>query len=81
MQINCYDLTEAREREIRTCCQDLLAAELVDFVGSDGHRIGHRPPALENGAAFICRNCRSEYARMILYENAERWLVVGQRDV
>ena len=43
VQANYYDLDEEHDEEIRTCTQSLVEAELVDMMGSDAHRIGHRP--------------------------------------
>lgn len=74
VQVNYYDLDEEADDDIRTCAQELLKAELVDMMGSDAHRLNHRPPKLVRGARYIRENCRKEYADDILWRNAERYL-------
>ena len=74
VQVNYYDLDEEPNDDIRTCAQELLKAELVDMMGSDAHRLNHRPPKLVRGARYIRENCRTEYADDILWRNVERYL-------
>ena len=76
VQANYYDVDEEPNEEIRTCAQELLRAELVDMMGSDAHRINHRPPKLVRGTRYIRENCRDEYAEDILWRNAEKYLKV-----
>ena len=79
VQVNYYDLEEEPNDDIRMCAQELLKAELVDMMGSDAHRLNHRPPKLVRGARvrgarYIRENCRAEYADDILWRNVERYL-------
>lgn len=74
VQVNHYDLDEEPNDDIRTCAQELLKAELVDMMGSDAHRLNHRPPKLVRGARYIRENCRAKYADDILWRNVERYL-------
>lgn len=74
VQVNYYDLYEEPNDDIRMCAQELLKAELVDMMGSDGHRINHRPPKLTIGARYIRENCRAEYAEDVLWRNVEECL-------
>ena len=74
VQVNYYDFYEELDDDIRTCAQELLKAELVDMMGSDAHRLNHRPPKLVRGALYIRENCRAEYADDILWRNVERYL-------
>ena len=76
VQANYYDLEEEQDDDIRRCVQNLVEAELVDMMGSDAHRIGHRPPKLARGERYIRKNCRAEYAEDILWRNAEKFLKV-----
>ena len=76
VQANYYDLEEEQDDDIRRCVQNLVEAELVDMMGSDAHRIGHRPPKLARGERYIRENCRAEYAEDILWRNAEKFLKV-----
>lgn len=74
VQVNYYDLIEEPNHDIRTCAQELLKAELVDMMGSDAHRINHRPPKLVRGARYIRQNCKAEYAEDVLWRNVEKYL-------
>ena len=74
IKLNPAEDDEEHDEEIRTCTQSLVEAELVDMMGSDAHRIGHRPPKLMRGVGYIRENCREEYAEDILWRNAERCL-------
>ena len=76
VQANYYDLEEEHDDDIRRCAQNLVEAELVDMMGSDAHRIGHRPPKLARGERYIRKNCRAEYAEDMLWRNAEKFLKV-----
>ena len=76
VQANYYDLEEEHDDDIRRCAQNLVEAELVDMMGSDAHRIEHRPPKLARGERYIRENCRAEYAENILWRNAEKFLKV-----
>ena len=76
VQVNLYDLDEEPDREIRKLARDLLSEELVDMVGSDAHRMGHRAPAITAGLKYIEKHCRSEYAEKVLWKNAEQLLMV-----
>ena len=78
VQVNLFDLDEEPDGRIRQCARDLLSEELVDLVGSDGHKTWHRPPALTGGREYIEKNCRKEYAEKVLTKNAES-LLLGQR--
>lgn len=75
VQINYYSLAEEQDNIIRHYAQDLLLEELVDFVGSDAHRMDHRKPAIEKGHDYILKNCREKYADRILWKNAEEMLL------
>jgi hypothetical protein len=48
----------------------LLDNKIVDFVGSDAHRIDHRPPAVAKGIEYLYANYDEEYVDNILYNNA-----------
>ena len=76
VQVNFYSVDEEPNDEIRTCAQELLRAELVDMLGSDAHKMYHRPPKLEQGARYVREHCRAEYAEEVLWRNAEKLLEV-----
>ncbi len=81
VQINFYSLDEEPEPKIKQCAQKLLEEELVDFVGSDAHRMDHRRPVIEEGAKYIREYCREEYAERILWRNAVELLGIGNNSV
>ena len=74
VQINLYSLEEESDLRIKRCARDLLEEELVDFVGSDAHRMDHRKPAIKVGYDYIRSLCRDKYADRILWKNAEELL-------
>lgn len=74
IQINLYSLEEESDPEIKRCAREFLEEELVDFVGSDAHRMDHRRPALVAGVKYIQNHCREKYAERILWKNAEEIL-------
>lgn len=74
-QINAYSLAEEKSDRIRTFARDLLSKQLVDFIGSDAHRVNHRPPELLTGVDYIYENCDAEYADAVCFKNAERMLL------
>ena len=74
VQVNYYDLDEEPNDDIRMCAQELLKAELVDMMGSDAHRLNHRPPKIMRGARYIRQNCKAEYAEDVLWRNVEKYL-------
>ena len=72
IQVNAYSLSEEKDENIRAAAQRMARAELVDMVGSDAHRPGHRPPRLEAGVLWLKENCPKAYAEGVIGLNAER---------
>ncbi len=66
MQINAYSVKEEKSKRTRTNANDLLREQLVDIIGTDGHRLDHRPPAMKKGVKEIMKKCEKEYAERIL---------------
>ena len=66
MQINAYSVKEEKSKRTRTNANNLLREQLVDIIGTDGHRLDHRPPAMEKGVMEIMKKCEKEYAEKIL---------------
>lgn len=77
LQVNAYDLSESSEDNTRSCAQWLVQNQLAHFLGTDGHRMNRRPPALARGAAWVRGNCPPDYADALLFGNAERMLLAG----
>ena len=76
-QINAYSLVKEKHDDIRNFARKLLSEKLVDLIGSDSHRIDHRPPELLSGVKFIYENCDKEYADAVCFGNAERLIQNG----
>ena len=74
-QINLYSLADESNPLIKNFARTLLLFRKVSFVGSDSHRITHRPPILKRGIEYIKEHCEEEYANNILYGNAENFLL------
>ena len=74
-QINAYSLVEEKHDNIRNFARKLLSEKLVDFIGSDAHRINHRPPEILTGVDYIYENCDADYADAVCFRNAERMLL------
>ncbi len=73
IQINLNSLVET-DTETRERARQLLARQYVHFVGTDAHRIDHRPPELASGTDYIFANTDADYAAKILSENAKMLL-------
>ena len=52
-----------------------LKNNLVDFVGTDTHRLDYKPSEAAIGAAAIRERYGDAYADKILYKNAEEKLI------
>ena len=74
-QINAYSLVKEKSNSIRNFARKLLSDQLVDFIGSDAHKINHRPPELLSGVDYIYTSCDKEYADAVCFKNAERLLL------
>lgn len=74
-QINAYSLVKEKHEGIKSFARKLLSEKLVDFIGSDAHRIDHRPPELTSGVEYIYEICDKDYADAICFRNAERLII------
>lgn len=74
-QINAYSLVKEKYDGIRNFARKLLSEKLVDFIGSDAHRIDHRPPELTSGVEYIYENCDKDYADAVCFKNADRLII------
>lgn len=59
----------------------LLRNRLVDFTGSDAHRMDHRPPACLKGIDYLYRTYDRDYVDLILTGNAGRLLCRNHHSV
>lgn len=75
IQINAYSVAEEKDPAIRQRARRLLEQKLVDFLGTDAHRTGHRPPIAEMGLRWLHENCEEDYAYAVIRGSAERLLM------
>lgn len=76
LQSNVYSLKNETNADTKRNARIALKEKLVDFLGSDAHRTGHRPPNVEDGIKYVNKNCDKEYAYNILQGNAKKYLGV-----
>ena len=69
IQINFYSIVNEQKAHTRETANALLAEKLVDFVGSDAHRLDHRPPVIRDGIDALAARYSKEYAWKISIEN------------
>ena len=69
IQINAYSISSETNVHTRQLANDCLSERLVDFIGSDAHRLGHRPPIIADGVDAMIRLYTEEYAGKVLEDN------------
>lgn len=69
-QINAYSLVKEKKDSIRNAARTLLKNHQVSFLGSDAHRMNHRPPDVLDGMRYVYEICDPEYAQAVCYGNA-----------
>lgn len=72
IQVNAFSFIDEADGEIRERARELLRNKHVHFIGSDAHRIDHRPPKISGGIQYILDNVNEEYATEILCKNAKQ---------
>ena len=72
IQVNAFSFVDEADGEIRERARALLRNKYVHFVGSDAHRIDHRPPNMLGGIQYILDNVDEKYATEILRGNAKQ---------
>ena len=75
IQINVYSVSQERDPVIRETANSLLQERLVDYVGSDAHRVKHRPPCEAPGIRYMHEHYDERYIRSVLAENAMNDLI------
>lgn len=75
IQINAYSIAEDSSEQRKNLTRALLEAQLVDFLGSDAHRMRYRSPRVQTGVAFLYEHYEPSYADAIVWKNAERQIV------
>ena len=69
IQINAYSIVNEPKANTRETANALLAEKLVDFIGSDAHRLDHRPPVIRDGIDALPARYSKDYICKILIEN------------
>ena len=69
IQINAYSIANEKNAQTRQLANDCLSERLVDLIGSDAHRLDHRPPVIEDGAVAIIQLYSKEYAQKLMTSN------------
>lgn len=75
IQINAFSLQNEKDEGCRNRARKLLANKQAHFIGSDAHRIEHRPPCISKGIQYLIDNVDSEYAKEICSGNSEKYLL------
>ena len=65
IQINAYSVCQEPDTKIREKASCLLEMKLADFIGSDAHRMGHRPPEMETGVEYMREHYNKGYVNEI----------------
>ena len=77
LQINTYSLDDMAD-EAAGRVRYLLGEQMVSFLGTDCHRLNHRPPSAERGLKYLYAACGREYADAVAFGNAEKYLIRRQ---
>lgn len=75
IQINLYSLDEEHKTGRKERARYLVKNHMAHFVGSDAHRLNHRPPSIKSGIHYIYENCDKYYADAICFKNAKHLLL------
>ncbi len=75
IQINAYSIADERDEQIRRRANALLAERFVDFIGTDAHRMDHRPPRFHSGMCELSRSYTGVYAAQVAVDNPRRYLL------
>lgn len=71
LQTNAYNLVREKHPEVLRFARKLIKEKRITFLGSDCHRIHHRPPAVQEGLRYIHEHCDANYAQAICRYNAQ----------
>lgn len=70
-QLNAYSLVEEAKESTRNFAQRMVEQQRITFLGSDAHRMDHRPPKVASGVKYIYQHSSPDYADAACYKNAE----------
>jgi len=78
IQVNVYSVYSEPNESIRDNARILFDREWVHFLGSDAHRIDHRPPRVKEGLQYLYGHYDKKYIDRIAAGNAEAFLNLGK---
>ena len=69
IQINAFSIADEKNSQTRQLANSCLSERIVDFIGSDAHRLDHRPPLIKDGIDALIRRYTEEYAEQVAVIN------------
>ncbi len=72
LQVNAGSVVGANGRTAKKFCRKLMKQDLLQFVGTDAHRIDVRRPMLSPCVDYVVRKMGKEYAKKIFIENPKK---------
>lgn len=76
LQVNIYSLKEEKNPVTKANARLALQEKIIDFLGSDAHKIGHRPPNVKSGLNYLNKIQDTNYIYNITKGNAKKYLGV-----
>lgn len=77
IQINAYSLEDENLPKVKRLARDLMQNQMVEFIGSDAHRLGHRPIMVKNGIDYAYNTFSKNYVNKVMFENSIDMLIGG----
>lgn len=75
IQVNTESLYDELDPEIRRNALNMLRYQMIDFLGTDAHDGGSRPPHVEDILTYLYQNHDKDYIDKIAYANAAELLL------
>lgn len=75
-QVNIYSMFDEGNEVVKQNALKLIEQKLVDFLGTDAHRMNYRPPSAEDGLKFLYSYFDKDYVDKIAFGNAEEMLLI-----
>ena len=72
LQVNAGSVVGVNGRTAKKFCRKLMKQDLLQFVGTDAHRIDVRRPMLSPCVDYVVRKMGKEYAKKIFIENPKK---------
>ena len=71
IQINAYSIANEQNARTIQLANECLTKRMVDFIGSDAHRLDHRPPLIEDGINALVEHYSKDYAKRVIMLNPQ----------